>query len=150
MNATDLQVLLADPALAGAYFIDARDRAAICETGCALGFVVSAIDLRDCRDKADALQRFAAALQFPGWFGDNWDALADALGDLSWLPAAGHLVLLDHAQDWREAAPGDFETLLDILDEAAGRWAADGVAFWALLPLPTALLAVQEERAAGA
>ncbi|WP_446686701.1 barstar family protein [Pseudofulvimonas gallinarii] len=26
----------------------------------------------------------AAVFRFPEWFGDNWDALADCLADLSW------------------------------------------------------------------
>ena len=144
MNATALHALLADPTRAGAYFVDAGDRAAISAAGSALGFPVLAIDLRDCCDKGEALRRFAATLRFPGWFGDNWDALADALGDLSWLPANGYLLLLDHAQGWREAVPDEFDTLLEVLDEAAGRWAAHDVAFWALLPLPTAVLAGME------
>ena len=36
---------------------------------------------------------FARALRFPDWVGRNWDALADALGDLSWLPAGPHVVV---------------------------------------------------------
>src|SRR5262245_53314468 len=40
--------------------------------------------------------RCAAALAFPAWFGHNWDALADCLGDLSWLPGKGHVVLWDN------------------------------------------------------
>ena len=45
------------------------------------------VDLEHCTDKATLLARFAAALQFPDWFGHNWDALADCITDLSWLPA---------------------------------------------------------------
>jgi len=146
MSTTELHALLADPALAGAYFVDARDRAAISEAGNVLGFAVLAIELRDCCDADEAMRRFATTLQFPGWFGDNWDALADALADLSWLPAPGYLLLLDHAQGWREAAPDEFDLLLEIVDEAAGRWAACGVAFWAMLPLPTAVLAAQDHQ----
>lgn len=44
-----------------------------------------AIELGDCTDKNAVLQRFARALHFPPWFGNNWDALADALDDLCWL-----------------------------------------------------------------
>ncbi|MCA1713908.1 MAG: barstar family protein [Gammaproteobacteria bacterium] len=71
MNAADLYALLADPALAGAYFVDAGDRAAISAAGSALGFAVLAVDLRGCVDKAQVLERFATALRFPDWFGDN-------------------------------------------------------------------------------
>lgn len=36
--------------------------------------------------KAGTLAGFAAVLHFPDWYGGNLDALADCLGDLSWLP----------------------------------------------------------------
>ena len=45
------------------------------------------IDLAGCTDKAELLARIARTLRFPDWFGHNWDALADCLCDLSWLPA---------------------------------------------------------------
>ena len=83
-----------------------------------------------------ALDRIAGALQFPEWFGANFDALADSLGDLSWLPADGYVLLLEHTDDWRRADDDNFATLLDILNEAAVRWGDCGVPFWALLPLP--------------
>ena len=41
------------------------------------------VDLAGCSDKATLLARLAAALQFPDWFGHNWDALSDCLTDLS-------------------------------------------------------------------
>jgi RNAse (barnase) inhibitor barstar len=140
MNVTELRALLADATQSGAFFVDLHDRAAIADTGAALGFTVITIDLRDCRDKADLLDRIARAMRFPDWFGDNFDALADSLGDLSWLPATGYVLLLDHAQDLREHAPAAFETLLDILNEVATGWAEVDIAFWALLPLPAAVL----------
>ena len=139
MNATDLRALLADAAQGGAYFVDLHDRAVIVQTGTALGFTVIPIDLRDCRDKADLLDRIARAMRFPDWFGDNFDALADSLGDLSWLPATGYVLLLDHAQDLRDHAPDTFSALLDILNEVSTGWAEVDIAFWALLPMPAAV-----------
>ena len=102
------------------------------------------IDLAGCVDKARALELIGEALQFPDWVGDNWDALADALNDLSWLPANGYLLLLEHASAWRERAGDDFEVLLDILNEAATTWAEQDIAFWTLLPLPTAEFAAMD------
>ena len=55
--------------------------------------------LENAGDKAALLREIAAALEFPGGFGANWDALADSLGDLSWLSAPGYLLLLDHCAD---------------------------------------------------
>lgn len=144
MSATDLRSILADPAHSGAYFIDARDTEAMAQAGAALDYAVVRVDLADCADKDMLMQRFAAAGRFPEWFGGNWDALADTLVDLSWLPAPGYLLLVEHAGAWRDAHGEDFDTLLDILNEAAFRWAEEKTAFWALLPFPTEQLAALE------
>ena len=130
----ELGALLADASQAAAYFVDVRDRAALAEAANALDFHVAAANLETADDKEALLDEIAAALEFPSTFGGNWDALADSLGDLSWLPAPGYVLFLDHATDLREAAPDDFATLLEILDEAAAAHARAGVPFWALLP----------------
>lgn len=136
MTAIELAALLADASQNGAYFVDARDREALAEAANALGFVVVAIDCRGVRDRDDALDRIARAMRFPPWFGGNWDALQDCLGDLSWLPGDGYVVLFDHAADWRDADPEAFAVLLDVLDAAARDWSMEGTPFWALVPQP--------------
>lgn len=140
MNALDLRAVLADVDHAGAYFVADSDTGAMAEAGAALGYAVVRIDLAGCSDEACLFARFADALRFPDWFGHNRDALADSLRDLSWLPAAGYLLLLEHAGDWRAAAGEDAAIVLEILDEAASAWRAQGIAFWAILPLPAAQL----------
>lgn len=87
------------------------------------------IDFDACSDKAAALARIAAAMQFPAWFGHNWDALSDCLADLSWLPASSYTIELAHTQALRTAAPAVFATLMEILAEAAAFWADQGIAF---------------------
>ena len=131
----ELGALLADASQAAAYFIDVRDRAAVVEAATALEFHIATANLEPVDAKAGLLDEIAAALEFPGGFGANWDALADSLGDLSWLPAPGYLLLVDHCGDLREACPGDFATFLEILDDAAAAHAAAGVPFWAVLPV---------------
>ncbi len=148
MNALDLRALLADPLQSGAYFIDERDTAAMAEAAAALDFAVARADLADCDDKSAALSELARALGFPHWFGGNWDALADSLGDLSWLPGPGYLLLIDHAAGWRNIDGEAFDTLLAILNEAAADWRERNVAFWALLPLPETRLAELEDAGA--
>jgi len=134
--AVDIREVLADPAQGGAYFVDARESDALAEAAQALDFAVARIDLAQCRDKEAMLRAFAAALRFPEWFGGNFDALADSLGDLSWLRADGYLLLLEHSDAWRQADDENFATLLDILNEAAVGWGDRDVPFWALIPLP--------------
>ena len=136
MNALDLRSLLAQPSHGGAYFVAESDTAALAEAGAALGYEVVHIDLAGGTDAPTLFARFARALRFPDWFGHNWDALADSLGDLSWLPASGYVLLIENASGWRAAASEDAATLLEVLNAAGASWAAQGIAFWALLPLP--------------
>ncbi len=141
MSAIDLRALLVDPLQAGAYFVDDHDTAAMAEAGAALDFALARVDLAGCDGKAEMLARIGKALRFPDWFGGNWDALADSLGDLSWWPAPGYLLLIEHAGPLRDADGEDFDTLLAILNEAAADWRERNVAFWTLLPLPADALA---------
>lgn len=146
MQATmELRALLADATQCGAYFVDARDREAMTAAAASLDFALVAIELDGCRDKDDALARFASALRFPDWFGGNWDAMADCIGDLSWWPADGYVLMLDHVAGWRDAASDDFDTTVGILNQAAGMWAGRGTPFWALMPLPAEVLATIKE-----
>ncbi len=143
MNATpqDLRALLLDPANNGVYYLDHNDREALVEAAAAVGLRPAAIDFSGCAGKDDALARIAAALEFPDWFGGNWDALADCLGDLSWLPADGQLLLFDAAWDWRERDGEEFATLLDICGEAAQGWLRERRPFWVAIPLAAKQLA---------
>jgi hypothetical protein len=136
VSSLDLRALLADPLHSGVYFVDERDTEAMATAGSALDFAVARADLGDCADKPTVLARLGRALRFPDWYGGNWDALADCLGDLSWLPAPGYLVLVEHSGAWRGADEEGFGTLLAILNEAAADWRDRNVAFWVLLPLP--------------
>jgi hypothetical protein len=89
-------------------------------------------------DKDTLLRKIAAALDFPTWFGGNWDALEDCLSDLSWRKAGGHVLLFEQAK------PGDdLGVLIDILQSTAEFWAGRGKPFFAVfidpahaLPLP--------------
>ena len=77
---------------------------------------------------ADPIAALAKALAFPAWFGGNWDALEDALSDLSWRPAKGRVLILEGI------APGDDAgILIDVLRAAAEHWAAQRVPFFAVL-----------------
>lgn len=141
----ELRALLADASQCGAYFVDARDGDALATAAEALDFALVRIDFDGCTDKADALARIARALDFPEWFGGNWDALADCLSDLSWRPAEGYVLLLEHVAAWRKQDPQDFDIAIDIFIEAAVGWAKMRRPFWVLMPLPADVLAGMPE-----
>src|SRR5262245_15185998 len=75
-------------------------------------------------EKKILLENIATALGFPDWFGRNWDALEDCLGDLSWSKAEGHVLLFSGA------SPGDdLGVLTDVLRSSAEFWAGRGRPF---------------------
>jgi len=89
-----------------------------------MGLDAVRIDLDGCDDKAEFLARSAAALDFPAWFGGNWDAFYDCLTDLSWRAAAGYVLVYENADGMRRHAPEALDTALTILGDAAASWAA--------------------------
>lgn len=99
----------------------------------ARGWRCLALTLGPATDKAGVLSALATAGGFPDWVGANWDALQDALRDLSWAPADGYVVLLDGWTGWADAAPDDAAVLVGVLGEAGTWWADNGTPFHALL-----------------
>ena len=80
---------------------------------------VSRISLTGAAGKAALLARVAGAMEFPNWFGGNWDALEDCLSDLSWTKADGHVLLIEGAA----ALPADERGIfVEILASAAAAW----------------------------
>jgi RNAse (barnase) inhibitor barstar len=101
--------------------------------GRSLGWHVARIDLEGCLDKPGLLERTAAVLGFPDWFGQNWDAFYDCLADLGWRSAPGHLLVFEHAGGLRRDAPEVCDTAVAVLDDAAAAWDRRGVPFRAFL-----------------
>jgi len=125
--------ILCDTDRAGVYRAPKRDMAALLAAAKICGFAIHRIDLSAVRDKTTLMERLAAALKFPDWFGHNWDALADCLSDLSWLPAGGHVLLLEHCDDLHAAHTENFVTALQVFAAAADTWRAENVPFWVLI-----------------
>ncbi len=92
------------------------------------------VDVSGTPAKAAILRAFAQELRFPDWFGDNWDALQDALCDLSWLPDDRGIVLrVDGTDAVRATAPNELATLVEVLRSAARYWEAEERPFLVLL-----------------
>lgn len=76
--------------------------------------------------KATAAQSFfdeaSAALQFPYYFGENWDAFHDCINDLEWLKAKAVIVGVLEANKVLEASPTDAAKLASVLQSAAEHW----------------------------
>ena len=120
---------LQDPVRSGVYRLTRSD--AIDEV---MGSAAQ-IDLKD----GNALRAISQALRFPDWFGGNWDALEDCLGDLSWRPGDGHVLVL---RNWQALTSDDLGVLIDVLRSSAEFWQGRGKPFFAVLVDPQARLAL--------
>jgi RNAse (barnase) inhibitor barstar len=136
MSAQPLQALLVEPDQAGTFYLTASDLGPLQLAAHDVGFLCIPLDLSGCADKAALLRAFAEAFEFPDWFGHNWDALADCLGDLEWLPAEGYVLGLRNVQSLRAADPADYATLISVLEGACEDWRERGTPFWAFIALP--------------
>lgn len=114
------------------------------------GLDVVPIALSGVRSKEALLERFAAALAFPEWFGANWDALEDCLGDLSWRAETGRLLVIEGFETLQDVAGDDFHVLLGVLGDVAQDWAAEGQGFFAIFVDPRRRLGLRDWDAATA
>lgn len=93
----------------------------------AAGWRVVVLDRAPVVDKPTLLHACYQSGAYPAGFGFNWDALADALRDLSWLePAAGIAVLWRNPDVLEAGDPDTAATFREVVEEAAGERAAAG------------------------
>ncbi len=111
-------------------FIDAppeADGRALRHAIAAAGWRVVVLDRASVVDKVTLLHACYQSGQYPAGFGFNWDALSDALRDLSWLePAAGIAILWQHPDVLDLRDPETAATFREVVEEAAEERAAAG------------------------
>jgi RNAse (barnase) inhibitor barstar len=74
-------------------------------------------------DLDSLFNEFAAALQFPYYFGENWAAFDECLADLDWMKADAYiLIVMDMSPVLSKEDKGQFVTLIDILQKVAEEW----------------------------
>ncbi|MBI5660145.1 MAG: barstar family protein [Nitrosomonadales bacterium] len=93
------------------------------------GFAILEADIAGVHGKGEFLAAIAQAVKAPDWFGHNLDALADALGDLSWCRAPGYVLLLRNGGD-TFGLLDDHPVVTEIFAGAAAFWKSQGKAFW--------------------
>jgi len=130
---------LQDAAKSGAYRASRVDAIEDALRGSKLS--LARIALQDVTDKAALLRRIAARLDFPAWFGENWDALEDCLTDLSWRESDGNVLVVEGFQF---LPAGDRGVLIDVMISAAQFWASRGKPFFAVFIDPERALALAD------
>ena len=110
------------------------------------GLVLKIIKGLHCKTPATLFAEFARALEFPDYFGHNWDALEECLADLEWLPAKGYILLITDAASVLPNDETEFETLLEILRDAGEAWASGQAGMGARRATPFHVLFAVSER----
>jgi len=127
---------LTRPSQNGVYFVNDADLDRLAARASAEALGVRRIDLANCHAAGELQWRLAAMLDLPEASDPDWDALADRLRNLAWLPAWGHALLFGHAGALHRGAEEAFDILLGLLDDAATFAQDADRPFFAFLALP--------------
>lgn len=88
------------------------------------GFLFKVVRGGKCRSVTGLFAELAETLEFPDYFGHNWDALEECLADLDWLPAKGYVLLFTDAELILPDDEEEFATFLEVLNDAGEAWAS--------------------------
>lgn len=111
------------------------------------GFTMRAVRGRQMPTTAAVFDEFAAALQFPYYFGANKDAFDECMRELDETlgSAAGYLILVRDADALLREQPDELPWFADAMAFYAEHWGAEGGAFQVLLQVePDVAPAVQQ------
>jgi len=70
----------------------------------------------------DLYDEFAAALQFPCYFGENWNAFDECLTDLEWLPGSGYVLLIMDSLHVLSNQRSELGVFMRIIRDVAIEW----------------------------
>lgn len=135
MSLSFYETLFANPERAGVHHLPHGPIDELLAGATAADCLVVRVDFFGMRDKDEMLAAVGKALRFPEWFGHNWDALADCLTDMGWLPAMGYVIIFDRCDGIHARAEGDFVTLMQVFQDAAQTWREENVPFWCLVDM---------------
>ena len=121
---------------AGIYHLPAARHPALLAAVNRARFCVLPTDIAEQASGEDVLHQLGSTLQFPIWYGANFDALFDCLTDPDWQPAKGHLLLLTGMANLRAASPDDFATLIDVFQAVVQAREDHQAPFWIVIDTP--------------
>ena len=89
-----------------------------------LGITVRVLDARRMRTRAGLFDEFSARLDFPDYFGRNWDALSECLADLSWLGGSAYAIVIAEGECLLAEEPArELTQFVDLIEHVAAEWA---------------------------
>lgn len=129
-----LTVALAENRAAGIYRVRAHTPPrAVARWAAANGWRLFYVDAGRVTDKASFIRAAGTAMGFPAYSAANWDAFEESLLDLSWAPAQGYLLVVDHPDRLIAADAAAWAVARQVLEDAVQHWASRGVPWLVLL-----------------
>ena len=129
-----LEAILKGSVAPGVYrFTSQASPETLMREACAHDWRLFYLDGHTITSKATFLAACRAALDLPGYCGDNWDALEECVNDLAWAPASGYVILYDQVANFARRDPDSWAIALDILDTAVSNWSKSGTPLHVLL-----------------
>lgn len=121
------------PASAGLYRLPAAGRNALAAMLAGRPGTALTADLGGLKSVRGVLRRLGRDLALPEWYGANYDALADCLGDPQCPAGRCPVLVLDGLDALRHADVDGFATLLEVLRAAVDERRAAGRSLWILI-----------------
>ncbi len=127
---------LKDAAASGLYHLPPARLAMVESAASRARFCLMKADIAQQASVESVLSQLGSALNFPIWYGANFDALFDCLCDPDWQPAKGHVLLINGMAHLRAADPDDFATLIEVFQAVAEARRERLTPFWILIDTP--------------
>jgi len=110
------------------HFLD-RATLSASDIGMLSGCAVLECDVSDVGSDLELFAKLSSSLQFPDYFGNNWDALDECLSDMEWIPASGYMLVISGARQLWSNLPTTAGKLVSAWLAAASIWAEGNVPF---------------------
>lgn len=75
-----------------------------------------------CTTLHGLFHEFSAALQFPYYFGENWNSFDECVNDLEWLPADAYILCISHSEQILKLPSSEVEIFFRTLLSAGQEW----------------------------
>ncbi len=98
-----------------------------------LGF--TRIDFNGLGSKEMLFKRLAERLDFPAYFGGNWDALDEIMQEPFWNPAPGRVIMFTSAKSFLQNLPAEAQVLKSIMEKSSRYWAETGISLFVVMAL---------------
>lgn len=118
---------------AGVYFLPEPDVDELLEAAAVNTFPCLRVNLRGCLGREDLMLRLAGMLALPPHRVLDWAQFPQAISEARPVDAPGMVLLLEHSEELRAQARGEFKLAMEALQGASAAWAAQQRPLWSFI-----------------